>query len=471
MNIALGKRDRGSAGLSLSESPVRIRVLGRQDRKRFDALMGQYHYLGEGHPAGDTMRMVAERDDEWVGLLMWGSACYRLKPRDEFIGWTATQRAQRQKLVVQNRRFLLLGERGAHPNLASHILGAAVRELPGLWHEAFGYEPLLAETFTDIEAFEGTCYKASGWQPLGLSKGYSRHRADFYVLHERPKKLWVRELRRGAAAILRAMALPPECRHGAHSDADGVLPLGSDQIESLHEALCRVPDPRAPNRSFHIGAILSIVAMAIFSGHTNLVQIVRFANRLRHDQRKDLGLPRFRPDSSYRKVPSYKVFYNLLRQLDSDAFAQCLSAWLAQHSGSLPAALALDGKFIRDTVGIVCLVDHQTGVPRAMVKASKKEGEGDDCEIKAAQRMIESQSDLSNTLTTADALHAQRRTANGIVERGGDFLIQAKDNQKTVHGLAAKLTENLPPLLPTPGRPTDESITTTLPCERSIPST
>ena len=100
--------------------------------------MGQYHYLGEGHPAGDTMRMAAEWDGEWVGLLMWGSACYRLKPRDAFIGWTPTQRAQRQKLVVQNRRFLLLADRGAQPNLASHILGAAVRELPELWHEAFG---------------------------------------------------------------------------------------------------------------------------------------------------------------------------------------------------------------------------------------------------------------------------------------------------------------------------------------------
>jgi hypothetical protein len=417
--------------------------------------MGQYHYLGEGHAVGDTMRMVAELDGEWVGLLMWGSACYRLKPRDEFIGWTPTQRARRQKLVVQNRRFLLLADRGQHPNLASHILGAVVRELPGLWSEAFGYEPLLAETFTDIEAFEGTCYKAAGWQPLGLSKGYSRHRADFYVPNERPKKLWVRELRAKAASLLRAMELPQECLKGAASDADGVLPLHQAQVESLHEALCRVPDPRARNRSFHIGAVLSIVAMAIFSGHTNLVQIVRFANRLRNDQRKELGLPRFKPGGSYRKVPSYKVFYSLLRQLDIDAFAQCLSAWLAKHSGSLPAALALDGKFIRDTVGIVCLVDHENGVPRAMAKASQKEGEGDECELKVAQRMIESQKDLTNTLITADALHTQRHTVHAIVERGGDFIVQAKDNQKTVRDFAEQLTANLPPFLPTSERLTD----------------
>ena len=448
MKTTQKQRNRRSEPLLLSGKALEIRVIAVKEHKRFDSLLESYHYLGESRPVGDAMRMVAEIDGEWVGLLMWGSAAYRLKPRDEFIGWTPTQRARRQKLVVQNRRFLLLGERGEHPNLASRILGAAVRDLPRVWFESFGYEPLLAETFTDIEAYEGTCYKASGWQPLGLTQGYSRHRADFYVPNDRPKKLWVRELRRDAGAFLRAIELPEECGKGAESDADGVLPLQKVQIESLHQALCKVPDPRASNRSFPIGSVLTIVAMAIFSGHHNLVQIVRFANRLRNDQRKDLRLPRFSSESSYRKVPSYKVFYNLLRKIDIDAFAQCLSCWLAQHTGTLPTALALDGKFIRDTVGVVCLVDHETGTPRAMAKASQKEGEGKDCEIKVAQRMIRRETDLSNTLITADALHAQRRTAGDIVERGGEFILQAKDNQKTVHNLAAKLTRDLAPLLP-----------------------
>ena len=142
------------------------------------------------------------------------------------------------------------------------------------------------------------------------------------------------------------------------------------------------------------------------------------------------------------------MFYNLLRKIDIDAFAQCLSRWLAEHSGTLPTALALDGKFIRNTVGVVCLVDHENGVPRAMARASKKEGEGKDCEIKAAQRMISNQTDLSNTLTTGDALHAQRQTARTIVAKGGEFILQAKDNQKTVHNLAKKLTKDISPLLP-----------------------
>ena len=430
-----------------------IEVVGSKDRQRFDDLLGEFHYLGESRPVGDTLRMAACLEGHWVGLLLWGAAAYRLKDRDAFIGWTPTQRAQRQKLVVQNRRFLLLVKRAEQPNLASRILGAAVRELPGLWFERFGYEPLLAETFTDIEAYEGTCYKAAGWLPLGLTQGYSRHRADFYVPNDRPKKLWVRELRRNAAAALRAPELPEGCRKGAASDADGVLPLATAQVESLHEALCRVPDPRSSNRSFHIGAVLSIVAMAIFSGHRNLAQIVRFGQRLRHDQRVALGLPHFSPDSTYRKVPSYKVYYSLLRKLDLDRFAQLLSHWLGQHAGTLPAALALDGKFIRDTVGLVCLVDHETGVPCAMATASQKEGEGERCELKVGQRLIESLPDLSHALITADALHCQTRSAQEIVARGGEFLIQTKDNQKNVHHYAGALTQDFSPLLPAHKKP------------------
>ncbi len=105
------------------------------------------------------------------------------------------------------------------------------------------------------------------------------------------------------------------------------------------------------------------------------------------------------------------------------AFAQYLSAWLTRHEGTLPTALALDGKCIRDTVGLVCMADHETGAPLAMTKASKKEGEGRDCELKAAQRLLCEQKDLSGKLITAninaftEALAADSRQALNLLTR------------------------------------------------------
>ena len=441
--------NRHSKKSSLSGNSLQIKVIRtKKDIARFTKLAREFHYMGEGCPAGDTLRMVVVADDEWIALLLWGSACYRLKHRDQWIGWTDQQRAARQKLIVQNRRFVLLTQPGEHPNLASRIFGKVIRELPALWLKAFGYEPLVAETFSDIEAREGTCYKASGWTPLGKTKGYSRHAADYYIKNDRPKKLWVRELRKDATELLRAIHLPDEFKKGAASDSDGVMPIKAKQIESLHEALCKVPDPRAKNCVYHIGAILSIVAMGVFSGHKDLKAIMRFAERMTLPQRKKLALPGFEKGSRYKKIPSYTAVYNLLTKLDLDAFSQQLSEWLAQHRGSLPVALAMDGKFIRNTIGLVTLAEHETGSPVAMIDASQKEGDGDRCELKAAQKMIGKLEDLTNTVITADALNTQKDTARAIVDRGGEYCIQVKDNQKTIRQEAELSAKELSPLLP-----------------------
>jgi hypothetical protein len=426
---------------------LRIEGVKPEDQKRFDHFLGQYHYLGETRPVGDFLRQVVILDGEWVGLLAWGSACYALKDRDAYIGWTPTGRAERQKLIVQNRRFLLLGEKGEHPNLASRILGAAVKALPEQWRAYFGYVPLLAETFTDIESFHGTCYKAAGWEPLGRTKGFSRHRADFFVPNDRPKKLWVKKLRKNALELLCAPELPQEHQTGATSNAQGVMPLRQPQMESLYERLCRLPDPRAANRQFHIGAVLSIVSMALLSGYRNLSQIHRFGWRLTQPQRKSLGLPR-KDGKNFYQVPGYKVYFTLLSKLNPDVLANSLSEWLRTHQGSLPASLALDGKMIRDTIGIVCLADHETGVPHAMACMSMKEGEGDRCELKTGQKLIEFLPNLNHKLVTADALHCQAATAQAIVAQGGEYLLQVKDNQKTVRALAEAGMAGLPPLLP-----------------------
>ena len=188
-------------------------------QKKFDLQLAERHYLGSDCQGGDYLRQIAYLNGEPVALLAWGASCYRLKDRDERIGWNPAQRAERQKLVVQNRRYLLLTDPGEAPNLASQVLGAALRALPEQWIKRFGYRPLAAETFSDIEAFEGTCYKATGWEALGKTKGFSRHRMDFFHPHGKPKKLWFKFLHPKAREWLNAPELPPDCREGAKSSA------------------------------------------------------------------------------------------------------------------------------------------------------------------------------------------------------------------------------------------------------------
>jgi len=351
---------------------LEIIVVQKADQKRFDALLGDLHYLGSAKPVGDFLRQAVVRNGEWVGLLAWGPACYSLRDRDEWIGWHAAQRSERLKLIVQNRRFLLLHERGTEPNLASKALAAALKALPGQWEQRFGYRPLLAETFTDIERFHGTCYKANGWIEAGQSQGFARDALDFYVPHGHIKRLWLKPLVPTARELLCAQRLPDSFAAGACSNAHGVMPFKETQLRSLMEALQAVPDPRARNSRFRIGSVLGITAMALLCGCRQISEIHRFASRLTQMQRMKIGLPLKKWKGTFREIPGYHVFYQLLRNVEPGHMASVLTQWLQQQAGALPGALAMDGKFIGETVGVLTLADHETGAPEAMAHCSKK---------------------------------------------------------------------------------------------------
>lgn len=431
---------------------VLVRVCPAHRTRWFDEQLRDHHYLGAGRPVGDYLRQIAEVDGQPCALLVWGPSCYALKDRDLWIGWSAWQRVERLKLVVQNRRFLLLSPKGQSPNLASQTLGAALRALPGQWQECFGYQPLLAESFTDPEAYAGTCYKASNWQAVGWSAGYSRHRADFYIPNERPKKLWLHELGTAGRAGLRARKVPAPCQAGVCLPPTGVLPLHQKQMLSLRETLRQAPDPRSKNIRFRTGPVLTIVAMALLAGRREIAEIARFAHTLRQPQRRHLGLPRKKGTKAFYQVPGYSVFYQLLTRMDPEAFAQTLTGWLQNAAGLLPAALALDGKMIRDHIGLLTLAQHEDGAPQAVAVYDQKEGT-ERCELSAAQALLESLPALDGKLITADPLHCQRKAARTIVEKGGDYLLQIKGNQPRLLAQAEGLNGlKGTPFLPTPRR-------------------
>jgi hypothetical protein len=398
------------------------------DIEWFDTQLAQRHYLGAGQSVGDYLRQVVEAAGRPVALLVWGPACYALKDRDLWLSWSAPQRVTRLKLIVQNRRFLLLTGKGQAPNLASQTLAAALRTLPDHWQEQFGYRPLLAESFTDPETHAGTCYKASNWEPVGFSAGYRRHRADFYVPNDRPKRLWLRELTPAARRQLRAVEVPAECRPGLVAPPSGVLPVNAAELTSLLDVFRHAPDPRGRNTHFRIGPVLTLVALALLAGRRDLTEIVRFATTLKHPQRRRLGLPRKRGTRAFHQVPGYDVFYQVLTRMDPEAFATRLSDWLGQRAGRLPQALALDGKMIRDHIGLLSLAQHADGAPQAVAVYDQKEGTAR-CEQTAARALLETLPPLDGKIITADPLHCQRAHARLIVEKGGDYLFQIKGNQ------------------------------------------
>lgn len=66
------------------------------------------------------------------------------------------------------------------------------------------------------------------------------------------------------------------------------------------------------------------------------------------------------------KELTVRALHNFLTQIDVALFADCLNRWLSSHMGTLPRALAVDGKWVCDHVLILCLCEHETGAAVAI---------------------------------------------------------------------------------------------------------
>ncbi len=175
---------------------LQARLLEPVELERCNKLLDAHHYLGSPKPVGERLYyVISDLQGEWLALLVFAAAAKHLKHRDGWIGWTDAQRERRLSLVVNNIRFLLLPER-TFPNLGTRALRMVLARLSSDWQLAYEHPVVVVETFVDPEKFCGTVYTANGWLELGKTDGSGRHQRDYYVRHDKPKRLFVRQRRR-----------------------------------------------------------------------------------------------------------------------------------------------------------------------------------------------------------------------------------------------------------------------------------
>jgi hypothetical protein len=191
-----------------------------------------------------------------------------------------------------------------------------------------------------------------------------------------------------------------------------------------------------------------------------LAAIQRYGQFLTQAQRGWLGFPR-KKDTTFRKVPSYTALRNLLIRIDPHQLADCLNRWLQANLGTLPRALAVDGKWIRDRALSLCLSDHETGAPAAMGFAKERPPEVDDQSKDDYKREGEqtlalrlyATTNLDNATVTGDALNNNQPQAHAVLEAGGDYFFQLKNENRHAHR-AARQKAKTTPLFPTSKNPT-----------------
>jgi hypothetical protein len=161
--------------------PLKIELLRQADPRLrlFKFLLHRYHYLGHRNCVGENLAYLAfDRSSRPLACLLFGSAAWKVKARDTFIGWNDTQRQNHLHLLTNNTRFLILPwVRVAH--LASHLLAQVRLRLSVDWTAKYGHPIHLLETFVQRDRFRGTCYRAAGWLHVGATTGRSRNDSGF----------------------------------------------------------------------------------------------------------------------------------------------------------------------------------------------------------------------------------------------------------------------------------------------------
>lgn len=184
-----------------------VKVDSLDQMRIWNEMMLCEHPQGAGPLVGAQMRYLIGSPHGWLGGLGFAAAALQLADRDQWIGWDAATRMQHLHRVVGMSRFLIRPSVRCH-NLASRVLGMALRGIGEDFERQYGYRPWLVESFVDTEHFAGTSYQAANWLAIGQSQG--RGRQDRKHEHAKSiKDIYVYVLQPQWRALM-GVAPPPE---------------------------------------------------------------------------------------------------------------------------------------------------------------------------------------------------------------------------------------------------------------------
>ena len=215
--------------------------------------------------------------------------------------------------------------------------------------------------------------------------------------------------------------------------------LASDAAEDppgLLAVLATVTDPRhCRGVRYRLAVILGLAVCAVLAGARSFTAIAEWAADADQDTLRRLG--------AAGAVPSESTFRRTLQRLDADMFDDLAGQWAARRTAPGPGGrrvIAVDGKTLRGSGHggehsrhLLAALDHAHGVVLGQVDVGAKTNE-----IPLFTTLLD-RMEITGSVITADALHAQRQHATYLAGRGAHYLLIVKRNQPGLHAQLAAL--------------------------------
>jgi len=217
------------------------------------------------------------------------------------------------------------------------------------------------------------------------------------------------------------------------------------QPPPLIEVFADIPDCRKARGKRHpLSAILALSCCAMLCGARSYSAIA--------DWGRDYGAAIAQALGFTHRTPCASTLHTIFKQLDVAGFEARLGAWAdglmtsgLTTSEPLAEAMAVDGKTLRGSkkqgapgTHLLSVVGHRLGLTLAQQAVDDKTNE-----IKAVETILE-QIVLAGRILTMDALLTQRQVAQTIVDKGGDYVMIVKNNQRKLKA-DIELVFTLPP--------------------------
>lgn len=197
---------------------------------------------------------------------------------------------------------------------------------------------------------------------------------------------------------------------------------------SLLERFAELEDPRdRRGRRYPLVALLGLCTVAILAGQTSLAAISQFGRLRGRRLGHALGFPN-------GHMPCANTLGYLLRDLDADHVDRLVGDWLADRHAAGWEHLALDGKCARGSHDgdVPCLHLLAAYAPQAAAVIAQMTVAASTNEHKAALRLLDLLPPLHGTVVTADAMFTHVDVCTQVLEKGGEYILYAKDNQTTL---------------------------------------
>ena len=187
----------------------------------------------------------------------------------------------------------------------------------------------------------------------------------------------------------------------------------------------KIKDPRINRHKRHqLLDIIVIALCAVLCGAKDWQQVETFGKQRLDWFRRFLKLP--------NGIPSHDTFERVFDRIDPRAFHQGFQQWVAVLAEKLNINhIAIDGKTLRGSgrgkLGPLHLVsawatEHHLSLGQVATATKSNE-------ITAIPELL-GLLELHGAVVTIDAMGCQKAIASTIVDRGGDYLLMVKDNQK-----------------------------------------